>query len=59
MKIFFFFSGRQYKLQGRHKKNKQKTKKKTGSVGLAETDILFFSPYPKNLTPFTFVLTVP
>ena len=34
MKIFFFFfSGKQWKLQGRHKK--------AGSVGLAETQVFF------------------
>ena len=41
MRIFLFFSGRQKKkkkMQGRHKKTKQK---KTGSVGLAETQVCF------------------
>ena len=42
MKIFLFFSGRQLKLQGRHEK--------TGSVGLAETQVFF---RPNHFTLFT------
>ena len=36
MKIFLFFSEMQYKLQGGHKK--------TGSVGLVETQVFIFRP---------------
>ena len=37
MKLFLCFTGRQLKLQGRHKK-------KTGSVGLAEAQVFFCRP---------------